>query len=165
MELPLLYDYGFVTKGTAQSNIFSLSGTHLHEEDHNTGSDVVYEPIAPYFVEYIKHTIMPHDLSNLSGLLIKAEKLIREIIEKEMRTVFPDTWKDIINGYAGKKDYYLETLQLKALQNDFSSSSISKLNVISFKEYYNIINDYWGIFSNFFLHIPTRMHCLLQCHY
>lgn len=155
-ELPLLYDYGFVTKGSVESNIFSLSGAHLHEKGNHAGSEVVYEPIAPYFVEYIKHTIIPNDLASLSSLLIKAEKLIRELIEKEMRKAFPDTWEDIINGYAGKKDYYLETLQIRALQNDFSSSSISKLNVISFKEYYYIINDHWGIFSKYFSAYPNK---------
>lgn len=156
VELPLLYDYGFVTKGSAESNIFTLSGAHLGENGSHTGSEVVYEPIAPYFVEYIKHTIIPNDLANLSSLLIKAEKLIRELIEKEMRKAFPDTWEDIINGYAGKKDYYLETLQIRALQNDFSSSSISKLNVISFKEYYYIINNHWSIFSKYFSAYPSK---------
>lgn len=155
-ELPLLYDYGFVTKGSVESNIFSLSGAHIDEKDSHAGSEIVYEPIAPYFVEYIKHTIIPNDLANLSSLLIKAEKLIRELIEKEMRKAFPDTWEDIINGYAGKKDYYLETLQIRALQNDFSSSSISKLNVISFKEYYYIINNHWSIFSKYFSAYPNK---------
>lgn len=156
VELPLLYDFGFVTKGTAESNIFSLSGARLPENGKSAGNEGVYEPIAPYFVEYIKHMIVPNALSNLSGLLIKAEKQVREIIEKEMRRVFPDTWQDIINGYAGKKDYYLETLQVKALQNDFSASSISKLNVISFKEYYYIINDHWNIFSKYFSAYPNK---------
>lgn len=149
-ELPLLYDFGFVTKGTLQSNIFSMSGQRPMELSNRTRSNLVYEPIAPYFVEYIKHIIIPNDISNLSGLLIGAEKLIREIIENEMKKSYPDTWEDIINKYAGKKDYYLETLQVKALQNDFSSSSISKLNVISFKEYYYIIDDYWNLFSRYF---------------
>lgn len=156
VELPLLYDYGFVTKGSVESNIFSLSGAHMDEIEGHTGNEIVYEPIAPYFVEYIKHTIIPNDLASLSSLLIKAEKLIRELIEKEMRKAFPDTWEDIINGYAGKKDYYLETLQIRALQNDFSSSSISKLNVISFKEYYYIINNHWSIFSKYFSAYPNK---------
>ena len=149
IELPLLYDYGFVTKGTVGSNIYSLTGTQL-QQNTKTGNEIVFEPIAPYFVEYIKQTIIPNDLSNLSGLLIKAEKLIREIIESEMKNAYPDTWEELINKYAGKKDYYLETLQVKALQNDFSAGSISKLNVISFKEYYYIIDDYWSLFSKYF---------------
>ncbi len=156
VELPLLYDYGFVTKGTVQSNIFSMSGVQLYENERLVENEIVYEPIAPYFVEYIKHIIIPNDISNLSGLLIKAEKLIRGIIEKEMRNAFPDTWEDIINAYAGKKDYYLETLQVKALKNDFSASSISKLNVISFKEYYYIIKDYWNHFSRYFNRYPNK---------
>lgn len=156
VELPLLYDFGFVTKGTVQSNIFSMSGAQSNDSSDYSGNEVVYEPIAPYFIEYIKHTIIPNDLSSLSGLLIKAEKLIREIIEKEMRSSFPDTWEEIINRYAGKKDYYLETLQVKALQNDFSSSNISKLNVISFKEYYYIINDHWNLFSKYFTDYPNK---------
>lgn len=156
VELPLLYDYGFVTKGTVSSNIFSQSGTQLQAGSSQGDNRIVYEPIAPYFVEYIKHTIIPNDLSNLAGLLTKAEKLIREIIEKEMHKTFPDTWESLINGYAGKKDYYLESLQVRALQNDFSSSSISKLNVISFKEYYYIINDYWDLFSKYFANYPSK---------
>lgn len=145
-ELPLLYDYGFVTKSSGENNIFTLSGTQWGQ----TGRDVMYEPIAPYFVDYIKHIIIPHDLTNLSNLLIKAEKLIREIIEKEMRLAFPDTWEDKVNSYAGQKDYYLATLQIRALKNDFSTGSISKLNVISFKEYYEILEDYWDLFKHYF---------------
>lgn len=150
VELPMLYDFGFVTKGTLKSNIFSMSGVKTSEIGDSMGNELVYEPIAPYFVEYTKQMILPDDISNLSGLLIKAEKLIREVIEKEMKSAFSDTWEDIINRYAGKKDYYLETLQIRALQNDFSSSSISKLNVISFKEYYYVMNDYWSNFSKYF---------------
>ena len=149
VELPLLYDFGLVTKGTSKSNIFLMSGVYS-QENCNIGNELIYEPIAPYFVEYIKNMYIPQDLSTLSGLLIKSEKLVREIIEREMRILFPDTWEDIVNTYAGKKDYYLETLQVKALQNDFSASSISKLNVISFKEYYYIISNYWESFSKYF---------------
>ena len=156
VELPLLYDFGFVTKGTVDSNIFAMSGLPMQENGKATGNESMYEPISPYFVEYIKHMIVPHDLSNLSGLLIKAEKMVREIIEKEMRKQYPDTWETIINGYAGRKDHYLETLQVRALQNDFSASSISKLNVISFKEYYYIINDYWDKFSGYFKAYPNK---------
>lgn len=155
-ELPLLYDFGFVTKGTVKSNIFSLSGIKSNETNGCPENKLVYEPIAPYFVDYIKQIIIPNDISNLSGLLIKAERLIREVIEKEMKLLFPDTWENVINKYAGQKDYYLETLQMKALQNDFSSKSISKLNVISFKEYYYIINDYWNNFSKYFQAYPNR---------
>lgn len=156
VELPLLYDFGFVTKGTSRNNIFVMSGMQSIDDAGHADNDLVYEPIAPYFIEYIKHTVIPNDLSNLSGLLIKAEKLVREIIEKEMRKGFPDTWEDIINRYAGKKDFYLETLQVRALQNDFSASSISKLNVISFKEYYYVMNDYWDTFSKYFKSYPSK---------
>ena len=155
-ELPLLYDFGFITKGTLHSNIFAMSGMRSTDNDRHVENDIVYEPIAPYFIEYIKHMIIPNDLSSLSGLLIKAERLVRKIIEKEMRKNFPDTWEDIINGYAGKKDFYLETLQVKALQNDFSASSISKLNVISFKEYYYVMSDYWNSFSKYFKSYPSK---------
>lgn len=150
VALPLLYDYGFVTKGTAESNIFTLSGMTAPEKETGASSKAIYEPISPYFVEYIKYMIIPDDISNLSGLLVKAERLIRETIEKVMRKKYPDSWKDLVNGYAVKKDYYLETLQIRALQNDFSASSISKLNVISFKEHYSILSDHWDLFSKYF---------------
>lgn len=156
VELPLLYDHGLVTKGTIDCNIFSLSGMPLQESSDHGDGRVVFEPIAPYFIEYIKHMVIPNSLSELAGLLTKAEKLVRDVIESEMRAAFPDTWEEIINRYAGKKDYYLETLQVKALQNDFSSSSISKLNVISFKEYYYIINEHWNLFSKYFTGYPNK---------
>lgn len=156
VELPLLYDYGFVTKGTTDNNIFAQTGMPVRGKETSIGNKVVYEPISPYFVEYIKYTIIPNALSNLSGLLVKAERLIRETIEREMRKNFPETWEDIINGYAEKKDYYLETLQVRALQNDFSASSISKLNVISFKEYYSILSSYWNLFSKYFTTYPSK---------
>lgn len=150
MEVPMLYDYGFVLKSDREDNGFSTSKASTSEEETNARNRILYEPIAPYFIEYIKHFIIPNALTNLSGLLIKAEKLIREVIEKEMRTAFSDSWEKEINQYADQKDYYLETLQIKALQNDFSGSSISKLNVISFKEYYYIIKDHWNLFEKYF---------------
>lgn len=150
MLLPLLYDHGFVTKGTADNNIFLQSGRATQGEGVRAGSANVFEPLAPYFIEYIKHLDLPNSLANLSGMLTKAEKLVRGIIENEMKKAFPDTWEELVNAYAGKKDHFLEALQVKVLQNDFTAGSISKLNVISFKEYYYIIKDHWAIFEKYF---------------
>ena len=150
VELPLLYDHGFVTKATAENNIFIRSGARQSVDNPQDGTAMTYEPVAPYFVEYIKYSVIPDALSNLAGLLIKAEKLVRSVIEKEMRAAYADTWETIVNRYACKKNYYLVSLQVKVLQNDFTGSSISKLNVISFKEYYYIINDHWNLFSKYF---------------
>ena len=92
----------------------------------------------------------------MSSLLIKAEKLIRELIEKEMSKAYPNTWTDIINNiFADRKDHYLKNLLTTALQNDFSSSNISKLNVISFMEYFDIINNNWDKFSKYFSVYPN----------
>lgn len=155
-EMPLLYDHGFVTKGKDGSNIFVYSGIKPQQNGGKADNQTIFEPIAPYFIEYIKQLILPNDLFGLAGLLTKAERLVREVIEKEMRAAFPNTWEDIVNNYAEKKDIYLETLQLRALQNDFVSSSISKLNVISFKEYYYIIKDHWDLFSKYFTGYPSK---------
>ena len=151
-KLPLLYDYGFVTKGTRENNIFLRTGVWTKEETEHQSDGTVYEPIAPYFIEYIKYVVIPDDFSGLSGSLIKAERLIRSVIEKELKAAFPATWKDIVNGYALKKDSYLEALQETALKNDFSSSSITKLNVISFNDYFKIMRDHWNLFAKYFTH-------------
>lgn len=156
VEMSLLYDHGFVTKGKDGSNIFVYSGIKPQQNGGKADDQTIFEPIAPYFIEYIKHIILPNDLFGLAGMLTKAERLVREVIEKEMRAAFPNTWEDIVNNYAEKKDIYLETLQLRALQNDFVSSSISKLNVISFKEYYYIIKDHWDLFSKYFTGYPSK---------
>ena len=150
VELPLLYDHGFVTKATDEDNIFVQSGVS------DSSNPIVYEPISPYFIEYMKYMVLPQKLSSLSGMLVKAEKLTREIIQKEMRAAYPGRWESIVNTYAEKKDYYLDTLRERALQNDFSSGNISKLNVISFKEYYYIMRDNWRFFAKYFSAYPDQ---------
>ncbi len=156
VEMSLLYDHGFVTMDDAGNGIFAYSGIKLQQNGGKEGDQAVYGPIAPYFIEYIKQNVLPYGIFGLTGMLTKAEQLVREVIEKEMRAAFPNTWEDIVNNYAEKKDIYLETLQLRALQNDFVSSSISKLNVISFKEYYYIIKDHWDLFSKYFTGYPSK---------
>lgn len=149
-----LYHCGFVTQGTAASNIFTLSGAH-EPLVGGYNDEVVYEPISPYFVEYVKYQIVVDKLDHLSKALIHAEKLVRKVIEKELRLLFSDAWEEEVNRYAQQKDAYLETLQVKVLRNDFSGS-ISKLNVISFNEYYRIISDHWQVFSKYFTMYPSK---------
>lgn len=139
-----LYSYGFVTKPGDSEDIFRLSGVS------ETGT-VNYEPLSPYFVEYVRNTVLPDRTENLAGMLEKAEQTLRQVLTSVLRSQFPDTWNEVLAEDIHTKDDYLEKLRLMALKNDVSDpASISKLNVLSFRDYYKIIRNHWDLMAPWF---------------
>ena len=143
-----LYDCGFVTNATKWDDIFLLSGI----SDQKRRS--TFEPISPYFVEYVHYRYVKENYKTLAELLIRAERLARDVIRLEMSRAYPDDWEYLVNLFAPKKDYYLDTLRERVLQNDFSDSTVTKLNVISFTEYYGIIKEYNRLFAGYLKGYP-----------
>ena len=143
-----LYSYGFVTRPSGGEDIFRLSG--LREED-TAGSTLGYEPLSPYFVEYVKNTVLPERTENLAGLLEKTEQTLRQILSAALRRNFPDSWNQVLAEDVKTKEDYLERLRLMALQNDVSDpNAVSKLNVLSFRDYFKIIRNHWDIMAPYF---------------
>ncbi len=147
-KIERLYDYGFITKSTKKEDIFALSGMRAPSEEE----DMIYEPISPYFIDYLKHAVIPDEITSLSGMLEKAERAVRRVLASALMEAYPDTWEDVISGDVPKKEEYLSHLRLVALQNDagLRNLTISKLNVLAFHDYYQIIQKHWDIMEKYF---------------
>lgn len=148
-RLEKLYHYGFITRcGQEEANVFELSGL----KDYRDKGELIYEPMSPYFVDYVKDFIVPDGLDSLSGLLEKTERAIRHVLQEAISAKYPDTWEEIINRDVPKKDDYLDRLRELAVQNDAAARnlSVSKLNVLAFVDYFRIIRNHWDLLSEYF---------------
>lgn len=148
-RLEKLYDYGFITRCSQdEENVFELSGL----KEYRDKGKLVYEPMAPYFVDYVKDFIVPNELNSLAGLLEKTERAIRSILQEAISAKYPDTWEEVINQDVPKKDDYLNKLRELAVQNDAAARNltVSKLNVLAFMDYYKIIRNHWDVVSKYF---------------
>lgn len=148
-RLEKLYHYGFITKcGRTEENIFELSGL----KEYRDVGKLTYEPMTPYFVDYVKDVIVPDDLHSLAGLLEKTEREIRRILCSALSEKYPGSWEEIVNQDIPKKDDYLDNLRRLAAQNDSAARklTISKLNVLAFVDYYKIIMKHWDIMAKYF---------------
>lgn len=144
-----LYDYGFITKcGQDKENVFELSGL----KDYRDKGELVYEPMSPYFVDYVKEFVVPNELNSLAGLLEKTERMIRCILQEAISKEYPDEWEEIIDQDVPKKNDYLDRLRELAVQNNAAARNltVSKLNVLAFVDYYKIISNHWHIVSKYF---------------
>ena len=144
--MPELLKYGFVTEGTEEDNIFLMSN------GRSPGArPIIYEPVAPAFVEYIKQKIIPEDLGNLSHLLEKTETRIREIIAKKMSEKYGENWEANLkytDVYNVKEKFYAD-LAAQVMMNGYTGE-FSKLNVLSFDNYFEIMDNDWELFSGYF---------------
>ncbi|MDO4345169.1 MAG: ATP-binding protein [Eubacteriales bacterium] len=144
-----LYSYGFVTKcELGEKNVFELSGM----KEYRDAGKLVYEPLTPYFVDYVKDFVVPEELNTLSGLLEKTERRMRGILCEGMSEKYPDSWEEIVNRDVPKKDDYLDKLRTLAARNDAMARnlSVSKLNVLAFMDYYQIIRNHWDVMEKYF---------------
>lgn len=143
-----LHDFGFTTKAAKGEDIFELAGLR----DHRDSNDVVYEPIAPYLIDYIKNVILPDETDNLARILEKTERSVRKAISTALSKQYPESWEEVLRDDIPKKDDYLENLRLMVMKNDSGAGSlaISKLNVLAFNDYYRIIRKHWDIMSGYF---------------
>ena len=135
-----IYERGFLTMAEEEDK--SLCGLVGMDED---GNPYLYEPLSLYFVEYFKNCVLPDYLDATQELLNLAELKIREVILKILEGLFPDTYQDIIMGFAPKKDSYLQHLRDMALEKNAASRNLffTKLDVMAFNDYAKIISKYW----------------------
>lgn len=148
-RLEKLYQYGFITKcGQNEENVYELSGLREYRDRGN----LIYEPMSPYFVDYVKDFVVPDELNSLAGLLERTERDIRQVLQETISAEYPDTWEEVIDQDVPKKDDYLDKLREVAVQNDAAARnlSVSKLNVLAFMDYYKIIRNHWDIVKRYF---------------
>ena len=71
-----LYDYGFVTRvEKSEKNVFELAGL----TDYRDKGELVYEPISPYFVDFVKDFAVLDELDSLAAMLEQTERSIRDL--------------------------------------------------------------------------------------
>lgn len=150
-----LYDYGFITRADPnEENVFELSGL----KEYRDKESLIYEPLSPFFVDYIKDVIVPNDEITLAGLLERTERAVRQVLFEALSLEYPDTWETVLSDDVPQKDDYLEQLRIVAARNDSASRniSISKLNVLAFNDYFKIIRNHWDIMSGYFTLYDSR---------
>lgn len=153
-----LYSRGFVTEavtnkgiapvaswlpnGLSMTNLFAIAGL---EEDRG---DEFYEPLSLHFVQYVKNDYLPSDESNLTRLLVHAELRCRQGILLYYSRLFGDDWESTIDGTIieeseklALKRVFLKSLkrQIEANNGGMRGITGSILDVLSFSEYYTII--------------------------
>lgn len=145
--LEKMASYGYITR--IGEDYSSLSKTF----DDEWALDE-YEPIAPYFIEYVKNTVAYEDVNDLGKELNLVEKKIRQLLRNTLKNKYGNDWKEHIDQYlnSNSKDAYLDYL-LKIAKNMNAAErglEYSKLDVINFYEYYLIIRGVWSDVRTFF---------------
>ncbi len=141
-----VFQRGFVTKIQSDGkSLFELVGM----EDNDR---YVYEPLAPYFVEYFKNRVLPGMTNHIGALLNHTELEVRQVILRVMKERFPTSYERELESFARSKDGYLESLRNTALRNDAAERNISytKLDVMAFHDYANIIKRHWADMREYF---------------
>jgi hypothetical protein len=150
-NLPLymekLNSFGFISKlkkDEIKNSIFNLTGENW---------DFEYEPISPYFIEYVKSLMIPDEQDGLARTLEHTERQIRKIILFVLKKHYPNNWEEIIQqGTPQMKDAYLQDLAQTVLKTDALSRGFqyTKLNVLSYLDYGRLIQKHWPLMEMFF---------------
>ena len=144
-----LYDYGFVTRvGESEKNVFELAGL----TDYRDKGELVYEPISPYFVDFVKDFAVLDELDSLAAMLEQTERSIRDVLMGALSKEYPEEWEAVLGQDVQRKDDYLENLRRIATENEADQRNIiiSKLNVLAFNDYFQIIRKHWNIMKKYF---------------
>lgn len=132
----------WLPNGLSMTNLFAIAGL---EEDRG---DEFYEPLSLYFVQYIKDFYLPSEENNLTRLLVQAELHCRQGILSYYSCLFGDDWESTIDGTIieeseklSLKRVFLKSLkrQIEANNGGMRGITGSILDVLSFSEYYTII--------------------------
>lgn len=152
--------------GGIASDIFTLAGLDemegvekLHKLDH--------EPLAPYFLEYIREDVLPTMEKNIVVQLNFVERKVREVLHDALRDhlkkkgAYPDeeALEDAVEEALceglrnpNKKQSFKNSLA-RAIEDNRAGERgfrASMVNVLSFPEYYEIIQHYSKIMSPYF---------------
>lgn len=143
-----LYLYGYITQNDSSDGYSSI----VKKFDAEWNSE--YDPIAPYFTEYVRRIVVPEDLTELEKNMWYIEDEVRKILRSVLQNRYGDAWKEHIDDYVGegKKDYYLEPLKrmAEAMNAEERGFVYSKLDVLNFMEYHRIIREEWAETSQYF---------------
>ena len=144
-----LYDYGFVTRvEKSEKNVFELAGL----TDYRDKGELVYEPISPYFVDFVKDFAVLDELDSLAAMLEQTERSIRDVLMRALSKEYSEEWETVLGQDVQRKDDYLENLRRIATENEADQRNIiiSKLNVLAFNDYFQIIHKHWDIMKKYF---------------
>ena len=153
-----LYSYGFVTHidKNDNDNIFTLSG--IYDDDGNN-YEIRYEPLSPYFVDYIRINVLQGNTRLLSSLIEEAEMCVRNAITIELKASYGSEWGAVVDKECPQKlkTSFINDLKITLLQNDGDRRNveISRLNVMSFKDYITIINNHWDEMRKYFSYFKS----------
>lgn len=143
-----LYSYGYVTMNSDKEGYASL--VKCFDQEWN----LQYDPIAPYFIEYVRRTVLIEDLTGLERNMWYLEDEVRRILRIMLQNKFGEDWKEHIDDYIGegRKDYFLAPLQRMAEEMGAEERGFvySKLDVLSFTEYGIIITKEWNEMKKYF---------------
>ena len=148
-KLDLLIGYGFATRSRNKS-IYELAGM---EKPTFYAACYNMEPISPYFVEFLKNTILPEEIDGLSRLLNQTELNVRKAIKQVMIKMYPENWEEVLEeNTSSTKKVFRERLDLIAISNDADARNVTytNLDVMAFGDYSKIIIKYWDDMRPYF---------------
>lgn len=137
-------NYGFISRAY-QQNIFQLAGI----DDCNTyGVLKGYEPLSPYFVEYVRTSVIPEELDEGGKLINQTELNVRKMILDVLKKAYPDDWNSRLDTLTNSvKQKYMASLNDLALKNNAEIRNVTYtiLDVLSFTDYASIITFHWEL--------------------
>ncbi len=167
-KMEAVRNHGFVCKkdDKAGGDIFTLAGLdemagveRLRKLDH--------EPLSPYFLEYIREDVLPTMEKNIVVQINAVERKVRDVIHDTLRDrlekkgAYPneDALEDALEkavceglSNPGKKQGFKNSLT-RAIEDNRAGERgfrACMVNVLSFPEYYEIIQHYSEIMSPYF---------------
>lgn len=149
-----LYQFGYVTQPLmGEMNVYELAGMdHWRDKDNPAG--LAYEPLSPFFVDYVENVILPESKEYLASLLSKTELAVRAFIERVLSKESPEGWSKMVDAACPNPDKarFFHNLRRTAMHNNADERNVkyTKLDVLAFDEYWNIMRHYWDIFGGYF---------------
>ncbi|MCM1441001.1 MAG: hypothetical protein NC131_17635, partial [Roseburia sp.] len=138
-QLEQIYGYGFLSRlEKGKPSIYQMAGLGDGEVD--------YEPLSPYYVNYVRVKVLPEDRSGLGNLVDEVELEVRRVILARLQSCHPQDWQRILDNFTtDAKQGFRENLDRVAYRNDADSRNVtySNLDVMAFHDYSRIIRQHW----------------------
>lgn len=157
-RLDQLFKYGLISKwdnAKSGENIFQLAGLPC---DADAEHRFEYEPMSPYYIEFFKSRVLPEERDTIGRMMETAEMDVRAGILAVLKTMFPDTWEEKLEGFTNAgKQHFRAQLDAIAYQNDTYTRNVTytNLDVMSYLDYANIIVAYWEPMKAYFSSFRT----------
>lgn len=92
------------------------------------------------------------ELDSLAAMLEQTERSIRDVLMRALSKEYSEEWETVLGQDVQRKDDYLENLRRIATENEADQRNIiiSKLNVLAFNDYFQIIHKHWDIMKKYF---------------